>query len=246
MNDRYRPAVIGRYYSRRDGKQSFLRRIFDDTAPHYERINSWGWFGTGDQYRRVALLRSGVTPEMRVIDVASGTGAVARALLKIVKSPEQVVCVEPSTGMIAESRKLLPEVRHLQSTTEALPVEDDSFDALTMGFALRHVDDLKETFAEFRRVLKPGGRAVILDVTTPSGRVPRFLFDLYFRHVLPGLSYAFTWKKDCYHLMKYYWQTMDEMTPPDEICQILREAGFEEVEHRRIAGCFSEFLAFRR
>ena len=242
--DKYRPHVSGPYYSGRDEKQRFLRDIFDRTAPYYERVATWGWFFTGDRYRRDALKRAGVQPHMRAIDVASGTGPVARALLSILDSPDQVVCVEPSAGMIAESKKTVPSVHH-QSTAEALPVEDQSFDILTMGFALRHVDDLRTAFAEFHRVLKPGGTALILDVTVPEGRVGRFFFRAYFKYILPGLSFAFTWNRDTFRLMYYYWETMEQMTPRDEITRILSEAGFSKVEHRVVLGCFSEYEARR-
>ncbi|MEX0760692.1 MAG: methyltransferase domain-containing protein, partial [Tistlia sp.] len=150
MTNRHKPFVVGDYYSSPAEKQDFLRAIFDRTAPHYEGIARWGWFGSGEIYRRNALRRAGVTPAMKVIDVASGTGPVGRALMKILSSPDQIVCVEPSAGMIAESRKTVPAVHH-QSTAEALPVPDQSFDFLTMGFALRHVDDLDATFREFHR-----------------------------------------------------------------------------------------------
>jgi demethylmenaquinone methyltransferase / 2-methoxy-6-polyprenyl-1,4-benzoquinol methylase len=242
--DARRPYVVGRYYDGPEQKQRFLREIFDRTAPLYEAIATWGWFGSGDIYRRSALRRAGLQRHMRAIDVASGTGPTARALLSIVESPDNVVCVEPSAGMIAESRKRVPCVHH-QATAENLPVPDGSFDFLTMGFALRHVDDLDATFAEFRRVLRPGGKALILDVTLPEGGVGRAVFTGYFKHLLPRLTLALSRDREAFRLMTYYWDTMEQMTGRDEVVRIMRDAGFRSVEHRVFLGCFSEYEAVR-
>jgi demethylmenaquinone methyltransferase / 2-methoxy-6-polyprenyl-1,4-benzoquinol methylase len=244
MADSRKPFVVGGYYRTPEEKQHFLRKIFDHTAPFYEGIARWGWFGTGNIYRRNALRRAGVTRDMRVIDVASGTGPVARALMRLVDSPDQIVCVEPSAGMIAESRKTVPCVHH-QATAEALPVEDESFDFLTMGFALRHVDDLDATFREFRRVLKDGGKALVMDVTMPTSRVGRFFFRAYFKHILPSFTLVFSRNREAYRLMKYYWETMDQMTDRDDVSLIMRGAGFQSVNHRVLLGCFSEYEAIR-
>ena len=244
MQDKSRPFVVGEYYDTPAEKQAFLRRIFDATAPYYEGIARWGWFGSGGIYRKQALLRNGVTPDMKVIDVASGTGPVARALLQIVNGPDQIVCVEPSAGMIAESRKTVPCVHH-QSTAEALPVPDQSFDFLTMGFALRHVDSLEESFIEFRRVLKDGGKAFIMDVTLPESPVGLVLFRAYFKHILPFLTLVFSGNREAYRLMKYYWETMEQMTDREEVVAFLKKAGFTRAEHKVYLGCFSEYVAER-
>jgi len=244
MVDSRRPFVVGDYYSTPDEKQQFLRGIFDQTAPYYEGIAVWGWFGTGGIYRRNVLRRTGLKAHMRAIDVASGTGPVARALVQLLDSPDQVVCVEPSAGMIAESRKTVPCI-HYQSTAEKLPVEGKSFDFLTMGFALRHVDDLDATFREFRRVLKDGGKALVLDITIPDGQLGRFFFKAYFKHILPALTLVFSRNREAYRLMKYYWETMEHMTGHDEVAEIMREAGFRTVAHRVLLGCFSEYEAVR-
>lgn len=243
-SDRRRPFVTGGYYDDSEGKQRFLREIFDRTAPLYERIARWGWFGSGDIYRRNVLKRAGFRSDMRAIDVASGTGPVARALLHYAESPDQVVCAEPSAGMIAESRKTVPCL-HYQTTAETLPIEDRSFDFLTMGFALRHVDDLDATFREFHRVLKNGGKALILDVTMPDNAVGRFFFRAYFKHILPALTLVFGRSREGYRLMKYYWETMEQMTDREEVAQIMRDAGFRDVTHRVMLGCFSEYEAVR-
>ena len=242
--DSRKPYVVGEYYKDPSEKQRFLRDIFDVTAPYYERVAKWGWFCSGDVYRRKVLERVGFKSHMRAVDVASGTGPVARALLHYVDSPDQVVCVEPSAGMIAESKKTVPCVHH-QATAENLPLEDQSFDFLTMGFALRHVDDLDDTFKEFHRVLKDGGTALIMDVTVPTNAFGRFLFRAYFKHILPALTLVFTFDRATYRLMKYYWETMDQMTDREEVARIMRGAGFSEVEHRILLGCFSEYKAVR-
>jgi demethylmenaquinone methyltransferase/2-methoxy-6-polyprenyl-1,4-benzoquinol methylase len=244
MADSRKPFVVGDYYSTTDEKQQFLRDIFDRTAPFYEGIATWGWFGSGGIYRRNVLRRAGLKSHMRVIDVASGTGPVARALMRLLDSPDQIVCVEPSAGMLAESRKMVPCVHH-QSTAENLPEPDQSFDFLTMGFALRHVDNLDATFTEFRRVLKDGGKALVLDVTLPDNRVGRFLFKTYFKHILPALTLVFSRNREAHRLMKYYWETMEQMTGREEVAAIMREAGFRTVTHRVMLGCFSEYEAVR-
>lgn len=244
MTDKRKPFVVGEYYTTPAGKQDFLRNIFDRTAPYYERIARWGWFGSGEVYRRTALLRAGVTPDMKVIDVASGTGPVGRAFMQILNSPDQIVCVEPSAGMIAESRKTVPTVHH-QSTAESLPVPDQDFDFLTMGFALRHVDNLEDSFREFRRVLKDDGKAFIMDVTIPERMVGRFFFRAYFKHILPAFTLILSRDREAYRLVKYYWETMEQMTDRDDVVEILLDAGFRSAEHKVVLGCFSEYLAVR-
>ncbi|MEL7152839.1 MAG: class I SAM-dependent methyltransferase [Pseudomonadota bacterium] len=244
MTDIRRPYVEGDYYSSPEEKQSFLRKIFDDTAPYYEGIAKWGWFGSGAWYRREALKRHGMQPGMKVVDVASGTGPVGRAILEIIKNSDDLVLCEPSAGMIEESKKTVPAEHH-QCTAENLPLEDESRDFLTMGFALRHVDDLDESFREFRRVLKEDGKLLIMDVTVPSNAFGRFWFTLYFRYILPWFTLIFTFNREAYRLMVYYWETMDQMTPRDTVVEILQEAGFRDVEHKVLLGCFSEYSARR-
>lgn len=244
MKDERNLFVVGPYYSNPSEKQQFLRGIFDRTAPHYERIAKWGWFGTGEVYRRQAILRAGAEPEMRAIDVASGTGAVARALLTILDGSDQLVCVEPSAGMIAESQKTVSAVHH-QASADDMPVEAETFDLLTMGFALRHVDNLDAAFREFHRVLKPGGRALIMDVTRPETALGQFWFRLYFKHILPFLSLISTGDRESHRLMRYYWDTMDQMISREAVVEIFEDAGFRNVEHHVVAGCFSEYRAER-
>lgn len=245
MTEGNNPIVVGDYYGSPAEKQIFLRKIFDDTAKSYEAIAKWGWFGSGDWYRKEALRRNGVTANMRVLDVATGTGQVARALMTILNDPKQIECVEPSAGMIKEAKTRVPVTFH-KSTAENIPVDSESFDFLTMGFALRHVDSLDDSFSEFLRVLKPGGKVLIMDVTVPKGIIAKSLFRLYFKHILPTVSMIFTWDQNVFRLMRYYWESMDQMVPVENVLNSLWEADFITVEHNSILGCFSEYVAEKK
>lgn len=171
--------ILRPHYNSFEEKQKFLRTAFDAAAPFYEGIAKWGFFGSGEWYRKEALVRHGLKAGMKVIDVASGTGPTARAALKIVGSPSLVTCVEPSRGMLEESKKQLDCV-HIQASADDIPLPSAVYDFLTMGFALRHVNDLQGSFREYFRVLKPGGIACILDVTKPK----TLLAKLYFAFIL--------------------------------------------------------------
>jgi demethylmenaquinone methyltransferase/2-methoxy-6-polyprenyl-1,4-benzoquinol methylase len=235
-------ASLIEHYQGPEEKQTFLRKIFDESAPHYEAIARLGFFGSGQWYRRDALRRAGLAPGMRVLDVASGTGPTARAIRDIVGDEALITCLEPSAGMLAESRKTLG-CEHIQATAEAIPAADGSYDFLTMGFALRHVDDLERAFAEYRRVLKPGGKALILELTLPQSRVARFFLKLYFKYTLPLVIRVFTRNQQAAHMMWYYWDTMETVVPPETVVQALRRAGFTRVERRVSIGLFSEYEA---
>ncbi|WOO42313.1 class I SAM-dependent methyltransferase [Rubellicoccus peritrichatus] len=232
------------YYATNEDKQTFLRKLFDRAAPHYEGIAKWGWFGSGQFYRKWALERVGLRPGMAVLDVASGTGPTARAIRDVQGSEEMITCLEPSAGMIAESKKQL-SCEHIQAGADKMPLPDESFDFLTMGFALRHVDDLASAFSEFYRVIKPGAKIMIMDETLPKKGFRRSLMKLYFKHMLPWLTKIFTRSQPAHEMMAYYWQTLEEMVPPEEVVAGLEAVGFQQVKHNLLLGMFSEYTAIR-
>ncbi len=228
------------HYQSLDQKQPFLREVFDASAPHYEGIASWGFFGTGNWYRIQALQRGGLKAGMKLIDVATGTGITARAAATIIGTNPRLACVDPSAGMLTEAKKRL-DADFYQGEAQQLPVESTTFDFLTMGFALRHVQDLGTAFGEYFRVLKPGGRVLILDLVLPKNKFGRLLSKIYFRYLIPWGTRLFTGSREATYLMEYYWDTMDQMVPHEQVLEALRTAGFQDVRCHIVQAVFHEY-----
>jgi len=235
--------TLTHYYDSEASNAPFLEQIFDRTAVHYDRIDTFGFLGTGRSYRKWVLSRAGLQPGMRLIDVATGTGLVAVAAEEIV-GPENLVCVDPSNGMLEMARAKL-NATFIKAGAEALPVADASFDFLTMGYALRHVADLHAAFREYFRVLKPGGKCLLLEVSRPAAVLRYKMARLYFRDCVPKICRAITGSRDVQQLMEYYWKTIDECVAPAAILEALRETGFEQVQRTAWVDLFSEYTAVK-
>jgi demethylmenaquinone methyltransferase/2-methoxy-6-polyprenyl-1,4-benzoquinol methylase len=238
------PTLVERYATP-EAKPEFVNRLFDKGAKHYDAVVDWGFLRSGAWYRRWVQQRHGLKRGDHLLDVACGTGLVAVESAKILGTAENITCLDPSEGMLAIARTKLA-ARFVLGRAEAMPLPDNSFDFLTMGYALRHVTDLAQTFQEYRRVLKPGGKLLILEVTKPTGRIMRSLFRLYFGHIYPALTRLFTRSPDARDMMRYYWETMDACVPPADVLAALRAAGLSEVQRKGCLGLFSEYSAVKR
>jgi demethylmenaquinone methyltransferase/2-methoxy-6-polyprenyl-1,4-benzoquinol methylase len=236
------PALT-HYYDSEAGKAAFLEGIFDRTAVHYERIDAFGFLGTGRWYRKWVLTRAGLRPGMRLIDVASGTGLVAAAASEVIGA-ENIVCTDPSNGMLQIARSKL-NATFIKAGAEQLPVPDDAFEFLTMGYALRHVADLQAALREYFRVLKPGGKCLLLEVSRPATALRYRMARLYFRGCVPKICRAITGSREVQQLMEYYWETIDHCVAPAVILAALRDTGFVEVQRTAWVDLFSEYTAVK-
>jgi demethylmenaquinone methyltransferase/2-methoxy-6-polyprenyl-1,4-benzoquinol methylase len=229
------------YYADEVEHVQFLRRIFDDTATDYDCIERVLALGSGPWYRRSALQRAGLAEGARVLDVGIGTGLVAREALTLIGPNGRLVGVDPSPGMMREVR--LPEVELIAGRAEALPRHDASCDFLSMGYALRHISDVRAAFSEFHRVLRPGGRLLVLEITRPEGRVATALLRTYMRTLVPIVARVVARKRDTAELWRYYWDTIEACMAPAAVLAALRAAGFQEVRRHLELGIFSEYTA---
>lgn len=232
------------YYQTEQDRQAYLRKIFDDTAPDYDRIEAILAWGTGSRYRRQALVRAGLKKGMKVIDVGVGTGLVAAQACFLVGDPSLVTGVDPSPGMMAAS-KLPKTMLLMEGRAESLPFPDNHFDFLSMGYALRHISDLGVAFTEFERVLKPGGRLCILEITQANSRTGQWLLKNYMRGVIPLLTRFISQQKETATIWRYYWDSIEACVPPEQVMATLSAARFTQVARHVEVGIFSEYQAIK-
>jgi demethylmenaquinone methyltransferase/2-methoxy-6-polyprenyl-1,4-benzoquinol methylase len=235
------PTIEG-HYREPEKRQEYVDALFDSAAPHYEWICSVMSLGSGALYRRQALQRLGVRPGTKVLDVATGTGLVAREAAALAGG-SGVIGLDPSRGMLEEARRgaTLPLV---QARGEALPFPNGRFDVLSMGYALRHVADLHAAFREYHRVLRPGGRVLLLEISRPSSAAGLWLARLYLKRLVPFVTRVGTGSASAQRLMDYYWDTIERCVPPETILDALKTSGFEAT--RRVqGGMLSEYVGTR-
>lgn len=233
--------IIPKFYEERAQRRPFVRDLFNKTAPYYDAINQVFSLGTGGRYRRQCLLRSGLRPGQRLIDVAVGTGLLAQEAVSITGSRRNVIGVDLSEGMLAVARKKLG-ISLIQGAAEALPIADETADFVTMGYALRHVSDLVATFREFHRVLRRGGTVLLLEIGMPSHRLSRVMASAYLGGLVPLLGRWTTGQTQVQRLTQYYWATIENCVPPETVQQAMRDSGFGDVSCAVDLGLFRSYV----
>ena len=204
-----------------------VRTMFDRIAPVYDFMNRAMTAGL-DQRWRAATARAVVSPGDRVLDSCCGTGDLAVAAQG---AGGRVTGLDFSERMLERARTKSDEVEWVRGDALALPFADDSFDAATVGFGVRNLEDLEGGLRELRRVLRPGGRVGILEITQPRGLL-RLFYKLWFDglvplagKLLPGGS-AYT----------YLPASVRRFPGANELAELMQTAGFEQVGYRRFAG----------
>jgi demethylmenaquinone methyltransferase/2-methoxy-6-polyprenyl-1,4-benzoquinol methylase len=210
------------------------RTLFAPLGPTYDRYAAVLSFGQDRRWRRFLVSRVEVGPRDTVLDVATGTGAVARELLATKGCT--VVGLDQSAEMLAEARRRLPaDVRLVEANAESLPFPDGSFDALTFTYLLRYVSDPGATLRELARVVRPGGTVAGLEFAVPRG-LWRPLWELYLRVGLPvaGRVISPGWARVGDFLGPSIWRFY-ERWPEERLLELWRSAGIADVRSRRLS-----------
>jgi demethylmenaquinone methyltransferase/2-methoxy-6-polyprenyl-1,4-benzoquinol methylase len=204
-----------------------VRTMFDRIAPVYDAMNRVMTAGLDVRWRKLTAAAA-VRPGDRVLDAACGTGDLAIADRDAGAS--HVTGLDFSEQMLARARRKAP-LEWVQGDLLALPFEDASFDAATVGFGVRNVADLERALRELRRVLRPGGRLAILEITQPRGPLRPF-FSLWFDRIVPVLGKVLPGGA----AYTYLPASVKRFPPAEELAELMRACGFGEVRFRLLGG----------
>lgn len=219
-------------------KEEFVHGVFESIAPKYDRMNTLLSFGMHKYWRKFTMRKMSIKSGSSAIDVACGTCDWTISLAEATKSDINVVGLDFSQRMLDIGREKLDQlglegVKLIHGSALEIPYADNTFDYATIGFALRNVPDLRKTLNEMKRVVKPGGKVVSLELSKPTWPPFRYLYYLYFQRILPLLGKLFANRYE-----QYRWLPESLIQFPDykELEQIFYETGFEKVETYPLTG----------
>lgn len=216
-----------------------ISKMFDQISATYDRINRVMTFGLDQSWRKkmIPLLPKG--RPLTILDCATGTGDQITCLLESDLTIKNVIGIDLAEEMLDLGRKKISSkpyadrVFFQQANAQDLPFPDQTFDAVTIAFGIRNVTEVSKALSEFLRVLKPGGMVIILEATVPSNPLLRTCHLVYLRHFLPWIAGLISKNREAY---RYLNQTIETFPSGKAFCQLLKEAGFEDVKADPLTG----------
>ena len=222
-----------------DAKAGLVGGVFDSVAQRYDLMNDVMSAGIHRLWKRHTVASARLRPGERVLDLAGGTGDLAARMARIVGPRGEVVLADINAAMLAVGRDRLTDagvvgnVDYVEADAEALPFADGRFDCVTMAFGLRNVTHQQRALAEIQRVLKPGGRVLILEFSRPVAPGLKPVYDLYSFRVLPVMGQVIAGDAESYR----YLAESIRMHPDQETLKgMMEQAGLEQVDYENLTG----------
>ncbi len=216
-------------------KKGLVEKVFDQVYNQYDLMNDFMSFGIHRLWKRDLLNMMNPSINQSLIDVACGTGDIAKLYLKNLNNIPQITCVDPNKSMINKGREKLNKFKNLNwiiATAEKIPISDNSFDFYTISFGLRNTKNLTKALSEAYRVLKPGGRFLCLEFSKIQNSGLNLLYKNYSK-LIPQIGKVIVGDKEPY---EYLLKSIENFVNQDELIYLMKKNNFEKCTYRNLSG----------
>jgi demethylmenaquinone methyltransferase/2-methoxy-6-polyprenyl-1,4-benzoquinol methylase len=219
------------------GKKQQVAGMFDDIAFRYDFLNRFLSAGIDTRWRKKAIRQLESIHPKTILDVATGTADVAIMASGILK-PEKITGIDISDGMLEIGRKkiaklgLQDRIQLLNGDCETIKFDDDSFEAVTVAFGVRNFENLEKGLSEIKRVLKPGGKLVVLEFSKPRSAVVKPMYNLYMKYICPALGKIFSKNRNAY---QYLDESIKKFPEGKNFTAILDKLGYSNIYYKPLS-----------
>ena len=216
-------------------KKGLVQNVFNQVYDQYDLMNDFMSFGIHRIWKKNLIHLMNPSSDKNLIDVASGTGDIAKLYLKKLSKNAKVTCVDPNLGMIKKSKEKLKEFKNVNfiiSPAEKIPLKDNSFDFYTISFGLRNTKDLDKALSEAYRVLKPGGRYLCLEFSKIQNSKLNFVYKNYSK-LIPVIGKLVVGEKEPY---EYLVKSIENFINQDELKDLMKNIGFQNCSYENLSG----------
>ena len=219
-------------------KKGLVQNVFDQVYDQYDLMNDFMSLGVHRLWKKAMINMMNPSPTQKLIDVACGTGDIAKLFLNRVNKSSNITCVDPNKGMIKKGKKKLSEFKNINwisASAEKLPITSNSFDFYTISFGLRNTKNLNRSISEAYRVLKPGGRFMCLEFSKVNNEIINLFYKQYSK-LIPLLGKLVAGSSEPYD---YLIKSIDDFYTQNELVSLMENNGFSNIEYRNLSNGIS-------
>lgn len=220
-------------------KTELVKNVFSSVVDQYDFMNDLMSFGLHRMWKDIAIIHSGVKKGHKVLDVAAGSGDLTQRLIERVGKGGRVVSVDISQPMLAKGMRQMVDKGYIENVdytlcnAETLPFRDQYFDCVSISFGLRNITRISSSLRSMFRVLRPGGRVLILEFSKPPSKMLKRIYDQYSFSIIPRLGRAVTGDEESY---RYLVESIQRHPDQDELKNMMQDVGFEDVNYTNLTG----------
>ena len=222
-------------YQYLQNKKGLVQNVFDQVYDQYDLMNDVMSLGIHRLWKKSLLNMMNPSPNQKLIDVACGTGDIAKLYLNNVSKQSRITCLDPNKGMISKGKEKLNKFKNLNwiiASAEKIPITDNSFDFYTISFGLRNTKNLNKALSEAYRILKPGGRYLCLEFSKIHNSNLEFIYKNYSK-IIPSIGKLIIGEKEPY---EYLIESIENFLSQEELIALMEKNGFVNCTYRNLSG----------